>query len=50
MPSDRELYRRLWDDPMLREICDIEDRERPHNPSQITWFLMNISPRGSAAS
>ena len=29
---------------MLREICDIEDRERPHHPSQITWFLMNISP------
>ena len=50
MPSDRELYRRLWDDPMLREICDIEDRERPHHPSQITRFLMNISPRGSAAS
>jgi hypothetical protein len=29
---------------MLREICDIEDRERPHHPSQITRFLMNISP------
>jgi acetylglutamate kinase len=44
MPSDRELYRRLWDNPMLREIRDIEDRERPHHSSQITRFLMNISP------
>jgi len=25
IPSDRELYRRLWDDPMLREIYNIED-------------------------
>ena len=29
IPSDRELYRRLWDDLALGEICAIEDRERP---------------------
>jgi hypothetical protein len=23
IPSDRELYRRLWNDPELRELCDI---------------------------
>ena len=44
MPSDRELYRRLWDDTTLREICDIEDRERPYHPSQITRFRRNIGP------
>lgn len=33
IPSDRELYRRLWNDPELREICDIEDYERPYHPS-----------------
>ena len=44
MPSDRELYRRLWDDPMLREICDIEGRERPYHPSQITRFRSNVGP------
>jgi len=44
MPSDRELYRRLWDDPMLREICDIEDREKPYHPSQITRFRSNVGP------
>jgi len=33
IPSDRELYRRLWDDPMFREICDIEESERPYHPS-----------------
>ena len=45
IPSDRELYRRLWDDPMLREVCDIEDRERPYHPSQITRFRMNVGPK-----
>lgn len=44
IPSDRELYRRLWDDPTLREICDIEDRERPYHPSQITRFRGNVGP------
>jgi IS5 family transposase len=44
IPSERELYRRLWDDPLLREICDIEDRERPYHPSQITRFRGNVGP------
>ena len=33
IPSDRELYRRLWNDPLLRMICDIEERETPYPPS-----------------
>jgi len=44
IPSDRELYRRLWDDSRLREICDIEDRERPYHPSQLTRFRRNVGP------
>ena len=33
IPLDRELYRRLWNDEALREICDIEDHMRsPHHP------------------
>jgi IS5 family transposase len=44
IPSDRELYRRLWDDPALREICNIEDHERPYHPSQLTRFRRNIGP------
>lgn len=42
IPSDRELYRRLWDDPMLREICDIEAHERPYHPSQLTRFRRRV--------
>jgi len=30
IPSDRELYRRLWKDEDLRELCDIEDEEKPY--------------------
>jgi len=44
IPSDRELYRRLWDDPVLREICDIEDLERPYHSSQLTRFRRNVGP------
>jgi transposase len=44
IPSDRELYRRLWDDPILREICDIEDREKPYHPSQLTRFRRRVGP------
>jgi len=39
-----QLYRRLWDDPGLREICDIEDHERPYHPSQLTRFRRNVGP------
>jgi hypothetical protein len=38
IPSDRELYRRLWNDEALREICDIEAQEKPYHPSQLTRF------------
>jgi hypothetical protein len=32
IPSERELYRRLWADPDLRETCDIEAEQRPYHP------------------
>ena len=38
IPSDRELYRRLWQDQDLREVCDIEEDEKPYHPSQLTRF------------
>jgi IS5 family transposase len=38
IPSDRELYRRLWKDPDLREICNIEEEQKPYHPSQLTRF------------
>ena len=44
IPSDRELYRRLWSDEELRKICDIEDRERPYHPSQLSRFRSRVGP------
>ena len=44
IPSDRELYRRLWSDPELRELCDIEDYEKPYHPSQLTRFRKRLGP------
>jgi len=44
IPSDRELYRRLWNDPELRMICDIEDEEKPYHPSQLTRFRKRVGP------
>ena len=44
IPSDRELYRRLWNDEALREICDIEDHEKPYHPSQLTRFRDRVGP------
>ena len=44
IPSDRELYRRLWNDEALRMICDIEDREKPYHPSQLTRFWNRVGP------
>ena len=44
IPSDRELYQRLWDDPRLREICEIEAREKPYPPSQLTRFRRWVGP------
>ena len=40
--SDKELYRRLSNDPDLREVCDIEDYEKPYHPSQLTRFRDRI--------
>jgi transposase len=44
IPSDRELYRRLWNNPTLRMICDIEEREKPYHPSQLTRFRTRVGP------
>jgi len=44
IPRDRELYRRLWNDPTLRMICDIEEREKPYHPSQLTRFRSRVGP------
>jgi hypothetical protein len=44
IPSDRELYRRLWNDETLRLICDIEEREKPYHPSQMTRFRDRVGP------
>jgi IS5 family transposase len=44
IPSDRELYRRLWNDPLLRMICDIEEKEKPYHPSQLTRFRTRVGP------
>jgi len=44
IPSDRELYRRLWSDPELRELCDVEKHEKPYHPSQLTRFRRRVSP------
>jgi transposase len=44
IPSDRELYRRLWSDEALREICDVGEREKPYHPSQLTRFRYRIGP------
>jgi len=44
IPSDRELYRRLWNDEALRIICDIEEKEKPYHPSQLTRFRNRVGP------
>jgi transposase len=44
IPNDRELYRRLWNDEALREICDIEEHEKPYHPSQLTRFRNRVGP------
>ena len=43
IPSDRELYRRLWNDEELRNICEIEE-ERLYPPSQLTRFRSRVGP------
>jgi transposase len=44
IPSDRELYRRLWNDPELGMICDIEAEQKPYHPSQLTRFRNRVGP------
>lgn len=44
VPSDKELYRRLWNDPALREICDVEAEQKPYHPSQLTRFRKRVGP------
>lgn len=44
IPSDRELYRRLWNDEALRNICDIEEHEKPYHPSQLSRFRNRVGP------
>jgi transposase len=44
IPSDSELYRRLWNDEDLRMICDIEEHEKPYHPSQLTRFRNRVGP------
>ena len=44
IPSDRELYRRLWNDEALRTICEIEEHEKPYHPSHLTRFRNRVGP------
>jgi len=44
IPSDKELYRRLWNDPELKHICDIEAEQRPYHPTQLTRFRNRVGP------
>jgi transposase len=44
IPSDRELYRRLWSDEALREICGVGEHEKPYHPSQLTRFRYRVGP------
>jgi transposase len=45
VPSDRELYRRLWNDSDLRMVCDLEDEQKPYHPSQLTQFRNRIGTK-----
>jgi transposase len=42
IPSERELYRRLWHDQDLREVCNIEAEQKTYHPSQLTRFRNRI--------
>jgi len=44
VPSDRELMRRLANDPYLRSICDIEAGEEPYGRSVLSRFRQRIGP------
>jgi len=43
--SDRELYRRLWSDPEMRIVCDLEAEQKPYHPTQLTRFRNRIGTK-----
>jgi IS5 family transposase len=45
VPSDMELCRRLWNDPEMRMVCDVEDGQKPLHPSHLTRFRNRIGTR-----
>jgi len=45
VPSDRELCRRLWNDPEMRMLCDIEAEQKPFHPSHLTRFRTRIGTK-----
>jgi len=45
IPSDRQLYRRLWSDSELRRICDIEDYEKPYYPFWMSLFKKRLGAK-----
>jgi IS5 family transposase len=45
VPSDREMCRRLWNDPEMRMICDIEAEQKPFYPSHLTRFRNRIGTK-----
>ena len=48
IPSDRELYRRLWNDESLRTICDIEPHEKPYHPLAVLVASANENEKKHA--
>ena len=44
IPSDQEVWRRLWADPELREICGLEEGKPPPHPSTMTRFRRRVGP------
>jgi transposase len=45
VPSDRELCRRLWNDPETRMICDVEAEQKPFHPSHLTRFRNRVGTK-----
>jgi transposase len=52
IPSDRELYRRLWYDQDLREVCDIEAEQKPEGSGFLSgrWGGDSFSSKSAARS
>lgn len=45
VPSERELFRRMWKHDNIRELCDIEAEEKPYHPSQLSRFKKRVGVR-----